>query len=121
MRAAQKTFISSTFWTERIGPAAAIKTLEVMEKLKSWEIITDIGKKVRNTWTSLANENDLEIEIYGLPAISSYSFNNNNLKYKTFITQEMMKQGILASTNFYASIAHHDNFKFTLMTTKSIV
>ena len=110
MRAAQKTFISSTFWTERIGPAAAIKTLEVMEKLKSWEIITEIGKKVRNTWTSLANENDLEIEIYGLPAISSYSFSNNNLKYKTFITQEMMKKGILASTNFYASIAHHDKF-----------
>ena len=32
MEAAQSTFISSTFWTERIGPAAALKTLEVMER-----------------------------------------------------------------------------------------
>ena len=27
-----KQLYSSTFWTERIGPAAALKTLEVMEK-----------------------------------------------------------------------------------------
>ena len=32
MEAAQSTFISSTFWTERIGPSAALKTLEVMER-----------------------------------------------------------------------------------------
>ena len=30
MSAAQETFISSTFWTERIGPTAALKTLEIM-------------------------------------------------------------------------------------------
>jgi glutamate-1-semialdehyde 2,1-aminomutase len=32
MSSAEDTFISSTFWTERIGPSAALKTLEVMEK-----------------------------------------------------------------------------------------
>ena len=37
MEAAQKTFISSTFWTERIGPTAALKTLEIMEREKSWK------------------------------------------------------------------------------------
>ena len=47
MEAAQKTFISSTFWTERIGPTAALKTLEVMKRVKSWEIITDLGKKMQ--------------------------------------------------------------------------
>ena len=35
MQAAQNSFISSTFWTERIGPSAALKTLEVMEREKS--------------------------------------------------------------------------------------
>ncbi len=47
MEAAQNTFISSTFWTERIGPTAALKTLEVMQKEKSWEVITKIGLKVQ--------------------------------------------------------------------------
>ena len=109
MEAAQKTFISSTFWTERIGSAAALKSLEVMERIKSWEIITSIGNKMRKNWTKLANENNLDINIFGLPAISFYSFSNNNLKYKTYITQEMMKKGFLASTNFYSCISHKDN------------
>ena len=48
MEAAQTTFISSTFWTERIGPTAALATLKVMERVRSWEIITDIGKSVQH-------------------------------------------------------------------------
>ncbi len=108
MEAAQKTFISSTFWTERIGSAAALKSLEVMKRIKSWERITIIGNKMRNNWSKLANENNLDIKISGLPAVSFYNFSNNNSKYKTYITQEMMKKGFLASTNFYSSICHND-------------
>ena len=109
MEAAQNTFISSTFWTERIGPSAALKTLEIMEKIKSWEIITNLGKKVRKGWDDLAKNNGLKIIISGIPAISSYSFSNNNLKYKTYITQEMLKKGFLASTDFYSCIAHTES------------
>jgi glutamate-1-semialdehyde aminotransferase len=43
MRYAEETFISSTFWTERIGPTAALKTLEEMKKIKSWNIVTNKG------------------------------------------------------------------------------
>ena len=32
MDSADKSFISSTFWTERIGPTAGIKVLEIMER-----------------------------------------------------------------------------------------
>ena len=110
MESAQATFISSTFWTERIGPTAALKTLEVMERLKSWEIITEKGKKMQQGWLKLANDNGLNIKVAGIPSLSTYSFQNEkNLVYKTFITQEMLKKGFLASTNFYASIAHEDN------------
>lgn len=109
MEAAQKTFISSTFWTERIGPTAALKTLEVMDKIKSWEIITEKGQIMRDGWQKLANEHNLRINIAGIPSLSSYSFESeNHLKYKTYITQEMLKKGFLASTIFYASIAHAD-------------
>ena len=110
MEVAQKTFISSTFWTERIGPTAALKTLEIMKKIKSWEIITDIGNVVKNNWVKIAKNNRIEIKINGIPAISSYSFTNNNLKYKTLITQEMLKKGFLASNAFYACIAHKEKY-----------
>ncbi|MCF2500105.1 aminotransferase class III-fold pyridoxal phosphate-dependent enzyme [Dyadobacter chenhuakuii] len=111
MEAAQKTFISSTFWTERIGPAAALKTLEVMEKMKSWEIITAQGKKMQDGWKQLADEHRLTISVSGIPALSTYSFSSNSaLEYKTFITQEMLKKGFLASTNFYACTQHTDEY-----------
>ena len=37
MENAKKSFISSTFWTDSTGPAAAISTLKEMKRLKSWE------------------------------------------------------------------------------------
>ncbi len=111
MEAAQKTFISSTFWTERIGPAAALKTLEIMKRVKSWEIITERGEKIRSGWKKLAKENNLKISIAGIPSLSTYSFDSNNsLKYKTYITQEMLKKGFLASTIFYAATTHKDEY-----------
>lgn len=111
MEAAQKTFISSTFWTERIGPTAALKTLEVMEREKSWETITNIGKKVQKNWKELADNHDLQINISGIPALSVYSFRSENaLQYKTFVTQEMLKKGFLASTLFYACTKHTEEY-----------
>jgi len=109
MEAAQNTFVSSTFWTERIGPTAALATLKVMKEIKSWEVITSIGKKMREGWQKLANDHNLKINISGIPALSTYSFKSNkSIEYKTFITQEMLKKGYLASTNFYASTAHNE-------------
>jgi glutamate-1-semialdehyde aminotransferase len=111
MEAAQTSFISSTFWTERIGPTAALATLKVMEEIKSWDIITSKGKKVQLGWESLALSNGLEIDVAGIPALSAYSFKSEHaLAYKTLVTQEMLKKNILASTSFYASIAHDDEF-----------
>jgi glutamate-1-semialdehyde 2,1-aminomutase len=110
MEAAQTTFISSTFWTERIGPTAALATLKVMERVKSWETITEMGNKMRTGWQKLADANQLSITISGIPALSTYGFNSQDaMAYKTLITQEMLDKGFLASTNFYASTAHNDD------------
>lgn len=107
MEAAQKTFISSTFWTERIGPTAALKTLEVMERVKSWETITATGNYIAKTWQELAARHQLSISVSGLPALISFSFKSEQaLAYKTLITQEMLNKGYLAGTAVYVSIAH---------------
>ena len=73
MEAAQSTFISSTFWTERIGPTAALKTVEIMERIKSWEQITQIGLGVTARWKALADKHGLSITTSGLPAITSFA------------------------------------------------
>ena len=96
MQAAQKTFISSTFWTERIGPTAALKTLEVMQKLKSWNYVSYLGDKVREIWRQLAFANNFEINIGGLKPIPQFSKFKKFLKI-IFITLEMLKEGYLSS------------------------
>lgn len=107
MQAAQKTFISSTFWTERIGPAAALATLDVMESEKSWERISDLGSIITSRWLHLGNKYDLDIRTSGLSALTSFSINSEQwLAYKTFITQELLKKGILSANSIYPSTAH---------------
>jgi len=109
MDVAQSTFISSTFWTERIGPTAALKTLEVMKKIKSWELIKKKGLKIKKEWLKIANKNNLQINIQGSLGIPNFSFKSkNNIKYKTLISQEMLKKNFLSTNTLYLSIAHTD-------------
>lgn len=109
MEAAQSTFISSTFWTERIGPTAALKTLEVMEREKSWEYITEKGREIGARWKDAAGRHGLDVEVSGLPAMIGFAFPHPDmLKYKTLITQEMLKKGFLAATAVYVCTQHTD-------------
>jgi glutamate-1-semialdehyde 2,1-aminomutase len=107
MEAAQSTFISSTFWTERIGPTAALKTLEVMERVRSWESITRTGQQITERWRGLAAKHGLKLTTNGLPALTGFSFESPNaLAYKTLITQEMLGKGYLAATSVYVCTEH---------------
>ena len=109
MESINRSFVSSTFWTERIGSVAALETLNLMRKLKSWEIISKIGKKIKKKWLKLGSENKLKIKIQGLDALPNFYFEsfNHNL-YKTYISQEMIKKKILASNVVYTCIDHSD-------------
>lgn len=107
MEAAQTSFISSTFWTERIGPTAALMTLEVMEREKSWDIITRTGLDIRRRWQELADRHTLRLTHWGLPALTGFTIQSlNSLAYKTLITQEMLAQGYLAGNSVYVCTDH---------------
>ena len=107
MKFASQTFISSTFWTERIGPTAALKTLEVMKRIKSWETITSKGKIILKEWKKLSKKYNLQIVYSGIPALARFEIKSKNfIKYKTLITQEFLKENILASNMIYFSVEH---------------
>lgn len=107
MEAAQNSFISSTFWTERIGSAAALATLSVMERTRSWETITAIGRDITRRWQELAARHGLAITTSGLPALTGFAFQGpNGAAYKTLISQEMLGKGYLAATSVYTCLAH---------------
>lgn len=109
MEVAQDTFISSTYWTERIGPVAALATIKKFIKNNVQKYIIDIGKQVQGGWKTLAVKHGLDIEVSGIFPLSHFSFKYDNpLILKTLFTQLMLENGILATTALYASYGHKD-------------
>ena len=78
-----------------------------MEREKSWEQITAVGRDLGKRWKELADKYQLPIEISGRPALVNFSMPVENwLKYKTLITQEMLKKGYLAANSVYVCTEH---------------
>ena len=68
-----------------------------------------IGRKIKKNWTKLSKLHNLQIDVEGIDAIPNFSFRSkNNLFYKTFISQEMLKKKILASNYIFFSVAHRE-------------
>ena len=109
LKAAENTFVSSTFWSERIGFVAALSTINMMKSKNVFKQIKDIGKKIKSKWSEIAKKNNVDIEIFGKDSIPQFKFKNFNQIYKTYFTQEMLKRNILASNTVYVSIAHKQN------------
>jgi glutamate-1-semialdehyde 2,1-aminomutase len=109
MPAAQDSFISSTYWTERIGPAAALATIRKHRRCRAAEHLIEIGKRVQSEWKSLAEHHRLKISISGIPPLGHFSFDYANAQaIQTLFTQEMLPRGFLATNAFYASYAHQN-------------
>ena len=106
LRSAEDTFVSSTFWSERIGFVAALSTIKIMKSKKIFSSIKKIGKEIKSKWIEIAKKNNIEIEIFGKDSIPQFKFKNSNQIYKTYFTQEMLKKNFLATNTVYVSIAH---------------
>jgi glutamate-1-semialdehyde 2,1-aminomutase len=107
-KSAESSFMSSTFWTERIGPVAALKTLEIMKKTKPWNNIIKNSSYLRLKIKTLAKKNNIDISISEVSSILSFSFKSKFAReFKTYLTQEMLKHKIIAGTSIYLSASHN--------------
>ena len=108
MNSINNSFVSSTFWSERAGYVAALKTIQYMEKYKIWKKIYKNGTKIKYMWKKLFKKHNLSVQINGIPSLLSFTFSNNHQKYKTYISQEMLKMNFLCSNQIYCSISHNN-------------
>ena len=91
MQNAEKTFISSTFWGERVGYTAAISSINEFKRLKAFNKVINNGRSIKRFWAKLSKKYNVPIDIMGTDAIPSFEFLKNHIKNKTFLTQEMLK------------------------------
>jgi glutamate-1-semialdehyde 2,1-aminomutase len=107
MDAAQKTFISSTYWTERLGPVAALATIRKHRRCEVAKHLVAVGRRVQDGWRQAAARQGLAIEVGGIPPLSHFLIQGDrSQEAHTLFTQMMLERGILASRGFYATYAH---------------
>ena len=109
MNAAQSTFLSSTFWTERVGFAAALATLQKFEALRAHERLVAAGERIQAGWRRLGRAHGLPVTVWGIPPLAHLAFDvDDPLAAQTLFAQAMLDQGYLAGAAVYASYAYTD-------------
>ena len=107
MQAAQNTFISSTYWTERIGPTAALATIRKHRRENVPAHLGTIGSRVQEGWRTAAAETGLRIAVSGIPPLSLLRFDYPyGQAVRTLFTQMLLDRGFLAGSAFYVTYAH---------------
>lgn len=107
MQAAQTSFISSTYWTEGVGAAAALATLDILESVDVPLHVEAIGNQVQDGLRSLAAECGAPLKVGGYPALTSLSFDHaEGAALLTLLTSRMLERGFLAGGGFYPTLAH---------------
>lgn len=109
MDGAEESFISSTYWTEAVGPTAALATIEKMQKTNISKYVNDIGVRVQNDWNVLAKKHGLPISSCGVPCLSHFTISEHALELKTLYTVLMLEEGFLSGTGMYPTLAHNDD------------
>lgn len=111
MQAAQDSFISSTNWTEKIGPTAALATIRKHQKHHVHDHLIRMGKLVKEGWKSAADKAGLSVEISSIDPLAHFTIKHASSDVhapRTLFTQMMLDRGFLACASFYATFAHTD-------------
>ncbi|HEX3145725.1 MAG TPA: aminotransferase class III-fold pyridoxal phosphate-dependent enzyme [Pyrinomonadaceae bacterium] len=109
MEAAQKSFISSTYWTERIGPTAALATIRKHQRCDVGTHLVKMGRAVKRGWQDAAGEVGLDVHVGGLDPLAHFAIQVEDAQAAhSLFTQCMLDRGFLASKSFYATFAHND-------------
>ena len=109
MRSAENSFISSTFWSDRIGPAAALKTLEIMKKERSWVRLKSLGMFFKKKFRSILRKHNIIGDVIGNGSLLQFKLSKiEDVDLKKYLATEMLKKNILASNVIYLSTAHSE-------------
>jgi glutamate-1-semialdehyde 2,1-aminomutase len=107
MDTVQKTFISSTNWTERVGPTAAIATIRKHRAQDASKHLIELGKRVQAGWTNAGQKAGLKVHAGGIYPMSHFEIEGgDSAVLNALFVQLMLERGFLASTSFYSMLAH---------------
>ncbi|MBN8789207.1 MAG: aminotransferase class III-fold pyridoxal phosphate-dependent enzyme [Terrimonas sp.] len=108
MQAADDSFISSSYWTDGIGTAAALAVLDKMEKENVFGSVWAKGVELQNKLKEIAGRYTLcKLIVGGMPSSPTFTFASSHAATakQLFITK-MQESGVLVSGIFYLMHKH---------------
>lgn len=111
MNAANNSFISSSYWTDGIGTAAALATLKKMQYLDIHNTVWQLGLQFQQSLKELvALYPACKIQVSGMPVSPSFTFNLGELSTaaKNSYIRKMSEKGFLVSSIYYLMFTHQD-------------
>lgn len=109
MDAANPSFISSSYWTDGVGPAAALACIRKMRDTHAREHAWNLGGELQAGLRALASRRpSLKLAIGGMPAAPSLAFGlgSEATAAKALMVRGMLARGFLASSQIYVMLAH---------------
>jgi len=104
-----KVFLTGSFWNGAVPMAAALKTVEILERDQGIARMNDMGTRLRKGLSKSAKRHGLSITCSGPPAIPFLTFSNETNLYRSQrFSEECIKRGafIHPHHNWFLSTAH---------------
>lgn len=110
MRASQDTFMSSAYWSEAVGPAAALAAVKKHMRVDVPARLEAVGTRMRDGMARLAQAQDVTWTFSGHPALQYFRFDHpKSDALATLWTVRMLSHGFLAGGGFYPMFVHQDH------------
>jgi len=107
MEAVQETFVSSSYWTDRIGPTAALACIRKLRDQNIPDRLAAAGRRMKQGWREIGERTGLALTVDGVDPLPSFSIGcDDPLAAKTLFIQEMLDRGFLATTAVFVTAAH---------------
>lgn len=111
MDAADPSFISSSYWTDGVGPAAALACVRKMRDRNVQSYVWQLGLKLQSGLREVAARHpSLGIQIGGMPCSPSIAFQlgDASTAARALVIREMLPRGFLFSSQLYVMWPHSD-------------
>lgn len=124
MAAARDTFISATFFPNSDGMAAALKTLEILERDRIVESLWEKGERFFQKIKNHLSLYEVGAELSGFPPLFFITFKRDkgglHLKRQEDFYTQLIRRGIFMSPHHHAYLCHRHSGKDLEITSRAI-
>jgi len=111
MHAADGSFISSSYWTDGVGPAAALAVLEKVQRLHVHELVWARGTALQASLRALAGRHlPCKLVVGSMPPITTMTFDlgEDAPLAQALYVRKMRERGFLVASYYYVMLAHDE-------------